>query len=1116
MERIEFCCHTKMSRLQGISEDREYINEAIERGYKQLAITDKNSTQAFYSAANYLKLSTIDDELKIIYGVEATFKENKDSEKKYSIYIYVKEQIGLRNLYKLVSKSYEHLDYGEPVIYRNELNELREGLLYASIGKKSEIYQNVEESNILEKLKYYDFVGIEPNKSREVINKKIYELCKNNNKILIGTSECIFINKEDYRCNEILNFYKKSNNIEKDNESYFQTTEELIAKFYYIENAKEIIIDNPKKIAEQIGNIKIINNYDNCPKIPFSDMIISKKCYDKAHEIYGEKLPKKIDERLKLELHSIIENNYQDIYFIYNELVEYSHNLGYEVGARGCVSCSLVAYLLEITRIDPIKYNLPFEIFAGKDYNREPDIDLNFSKKVQEKIFKYLQKKYGKDRVIWGGTIGTISDRTLSETADEYEKAFELDDFNNKKDVLQKLSGINITTGEHPGGIFILPENIDIYDICPTEPGNYGHLKTHNDYHSIWMYDLYKFDILAEEDFDFIKDLEIETNTNVKDIDLEDKETLEVFINANNNNYKINTVGIPGYLRDEVKEMLEIAKPSSFNDLVYVSALAHGTDTWNNNASLLIKDEGMKVNEVISNREDMMNYLIDKGIDKRIAFDIVDFVRVGKAARGRNLWKNLSDRYKINNNKWNEYKEIMLNNDIPEWYIKSAEKINYMFPKSHAIDSTINAFRICWYKVHYPEAYLKVYLKYEPKLDIKKYYCKKQVIRELNKLYDKKERHEIDESYEFNISDEFKIKDLELILEMYNRGVLKEKKEIIDDYNLINSRAISDYCRKIGHKFNTEELAVLIHRNNKMKIEDKIKKYNDLIDNYPDMEVIERINCKHYDSVKTLIKMEIQRLEELNKKFKNEKDDSIYVWTEYNKSTLKFEHVSDVEHTFKTFNEAYRDIKEYINEYDDTISFRITKKFFDHKNNDIYADYAVDNKKIKMIDITGSNDDFIDINQIFINIPTPFEKGDILISNSKCPMRNYGDYGNIFVLEDLCNWREDIDELLEKGNFDSSDMIAYGYYLYEDNTEFVRDHKWDYDSFEYYEGELNGNNRILKDISSFLKGKIGLELFVHAYDAYKAENARKFENWYTDEGLKLAGMNEKDIDKSKQ
>ena len=1110
--RVELCCHTKMSELQGINEAEEYIEEAINRGNKAIAITDIDSTQAFFKINEYLKLYKSNQEFKIIYGTEMHFKDEYNI---YTIYIYVKEQKGLINLYKLISKAYKNIINGTPIVTRKDLIEYRDGLLYASIGENSEIYQRLSSYMIDDVIKFYDFIGITPDTLDNKINVEINELCKKHNKILIGTTECNFINREDYICNEVLNFYKKSSNIEYGNKRYFQTTEELIKSFDYLENAKEIVVDNTIKIANTIKQIWFNLPKNLIPKIDNSVEIISKECVEKAKNLYGNKLPQDVLDRLKLELDSITKNNFENIYLISSELVKYSKELGYEVGSRGSVGNSFVAYLLGINNINPLEYNLPFEMFAGINYDKEPDIDLNFSEKIQSKIFKYLQSKYGNNKVIWGGTIGSLADRTVEECCEEFAKTFELDNNYDKSKIIQKLTGIKKCTGEHPGGVFILPNNIDINEICPTEIGNKNHIKTHCDYHSIWTQGLYKFDILGHDDPTMIYELEKETNTNSNDIKLDDKETLKMFLHANDKSYQISTDGIPEFGTSFVKKMIEISKPRNFNDLVCISALSHGTGTWTYNAESLIKNEHKKVDEVVSNRADMFNYLVGQGIEKNIAFEIVEFVRKGRASKGRSLWQHKRDRFKDWNNQWANYKNILTKHNIPEWYIENAEKISYMFPKAHAIGYTINAFKIAWYKVHYPKAFYKVYFKIKSNLNINDYYCKRQVSTELKRLYDLKEIHDNNMEFDYDYDNNDKIKNLELILEMFNRGLLKEKAEIKDDYNLINSRAIADYCRSIKHKFNTEELAVLVYRNQNMSIEEKINKYNDLIKNYPDMEVIERINCEHYDSVKTMIKKEIQRLKILNKKIKQNDENCIYTWTEFNKSTQKYECSDDIEHACRTYKDVFKDIQDYIKEYDDTISFRITKKYFDKRKENIFADFIVENKKVKLVDIVESNKEFLDIDQIFLNIPTPFKKGDILISNSPI-MRSYGDDNDVFVLEYLCTWRKNLSMYLADGNYDSSDMIGYGYFfINDDTTEFVRDHKWNYDSFEYYDGDLTGRNRILKDISSFIKGKIELELFVHAYDVYKNEFKSKMPDFYTDEGLQLAGFSKEDILKYK-
>ena len=1105
--RVELCCHTKMSKLKGINFAKEYIEEAINRGYKQLAITDTDSTQSFFEAESYLKSFIDDKDFKIIYGSELRFKNSKDSEKIFTIYIYVKKQKGLKNLYELISNAYRNVSDGIPIIYKKDLIKYRDGLLYASIGRKSEVYQNIDNADISSIFNFYDFIGIEPNESNKLTNKKINELCNKLNKIIIGTSECNFINKEDYECNEILNFYKNYNDIKVGNNNYFQTTDELVNNFNYIKNAKEIVINNPKKIADMIDNIKIKKENKFYPKIENSKEIIREKCYDKAYELYGKSLPKAIKERLELELNSIIKNNYQNIYLISSEIVQKSNELGYKVGNRGGIGNSFVAYLLGIVRYNPIEYNLPFEIFAGKNYDKEPDIDLNVAKEVREKIISYLQKKYGKDKIILVGTIGTLMDRTVAELYDNYLKETGVKLNLNKNQIIKKLTEIKRVSGKHPGGIFVIPEDMDITDFCPTELDDEGFAKTHIDYHR--LDNLYKFDILEHDNQAMLHELEKETNTKSPNIDFKDKEVLEMFLHANDSSYPISINGIPDFETNFVKSVIEIAKPQDINDLACVSAVSHGSGTWNYNAYDLISDEGKKVDEVISNRADIYNYLLKNGIEKNKAFDITEFIWKGKAT---------NEKYAELINRWEEYKIILKERNIPEWYIQDAEKIKYIFPKAHAIEYAINAFKIAWYKVYYPKAFYKVYFKVKSNLNVNDYYCKRQVKTSLNREYDLKESNESNKDF-YN---DDKIRDLEIILEMFERGILKEKKEIKDDYNLINSRAIGDYCREIKYKFNTEELAVLVHRNNRINIDEKIAKYQDLIDNYPDMEVIERINCKHYDSVKELIKKEIERNKRTYEDFLREDKNAVYTWYEYNTGTrAKYTNYEIINNLKNNYIETYKSIEKDINEYNETSSFTIVKKFFNKKEKIIYANYDVINKKPRLVKIYYEEDGyiedtFLDIDNIYVYMPTPFKKGDILISSEQASMKNVGDDGNTFVLEYMSTWRENIKEYLAKGNHDSSDMIGYGYYLYEDEAKFVLDDKWDYDSFEYYEGELKGNNRILKAISSYLKGKIGIELLIHAYDLFKIESINKaMPDFYTEEGLKLAGFTDIDIQNEK-
>ncbi len=349
----------------------------------------------------------------------------------------------------------------------------------------------------------------------------------------------------------------------------------------------------------------------------------------------------------------------------------------------------------------------------------------------------------------------------------------------------------------------------------------------------------------------------------------------------------------------------------------------------------------------------------------------------------------------------------------------------------------------------------------------------------------------------------------------------KEERKL-DDYDLINSKSIGDYCRKIGHKFNTEELAVLVYRNKKMDIFEKISKYQDLIDNYPDMEVIERMNCKHYNSVKTMIKNEIDRIKELYQDFIGE-DDCIYGWSDWNRNGYSN---YEIDNAKGTYIEIESEIKNLINEYNDIDCFSIKKIYHDgpevifrDKEKKIIANYRVINKIPKIMEIMKFSEEMSDLEGIFVNIPVPFKRGDILINGNDISYKNLENDERycIFVLDSLTIWDERIKDKDFTRNLDMIDMMGNGYYLVDQTPKFILDHQMDYDSFEFYEGELSGTNRILKLISSFLKGKIdNLELFITAYESFKHDYESQMPDIFIDEYLKLAGFTDLDIAKIKR
>ena len=365
---------------------------------------------------------------------------------------------------------------------------------------------------------------------------------------------------------------------------------------------------------------------------------------------------------------------------------------------------------------------------------------------------------------------------------------------------------------------------------------------------------------------------------------------------------------------------------------------------------------------------------------------------------------------------------------------------------------------------------------------------------------------------------ESELDELEILIEMFEKGIKKNNNQIKDVYDLINSKTIGDYCREIGHRFNTEELAVLIFRNKRMSVDEKIKEYNNLIKNYPDMEVIERINCDHYDSVKDMIKEEITRIETLRKKLVEDEQDVVYSYNyncDCNGYFIKGKH-NEFRDIYKTYNEVNKIINEEIenDEGKEIVSFVITKRTISKQDGySIRAEYLLDeNRKLKMVNICKIGE-WTNISSICLNIPTPFKEGDILVANSQTPFSEgyVLDYDRFpFVLEYLITWNDNFSTRLSKGNFDSSDMQGPGDYISEDGS-ICYDNIFDYDSWEYFDGELKGKDRILKAISSLKKGKIDINLFINAYEEIKKDNIITDVDYFTDEGLEFAGFSDEDI-----
>lgn len=674
--------------------------------------------------------------------------------------IYAKDYIGLKNLYKLVSESSLKYFYKTGGIPKFLIKKYRDGLLIGSGNNQGELYKailNNEDIVIIDDIvKDYDFLEIQPDnvnmpliksglaESKEHlqdINKFICELGEKHNKLVVATGDVHYINPEDYIYRNIISKGQgRFRDIENEPRLYIRTTTEMLRDFSYLgsKKAKEVVVENTNKIADILEDIKPIPDGTYPPVIEGSDKELREITYNKAVEIYGNPIPSIVKQRLDRELNSIIENGYAVLYIIAQKLVWKSNDDGYLVGSRGSVGSSFVATMAGITEVNPLEphyicpnckysefiedksigsgvdlkdkkcpvcgsdlnkdgHDIPFEVFLGFEGDKEPDIDLNFAGEYQPTCHKYTEELFGADKVFRAGTIGTIADNTAYGYIKKYYEDIGKSLHPAEVKKLQKgIVGVKRTSGQHPGGVMIVPHDKEIYDFCPIQhPAddiNSDIITTHFNYKSI-SGRILKLDLLGHDVPTIIKMLSDITGIDPLKIPLDDKETMEIFSSGEClkpihefSSMDIGTLGIPEFGTNFVRQMLKDTRPTTFSELVRISGLSHGTDVWLNNAQDLIRDGVVELKDTICTRDDIMIYLISKGLDKKKSFQIMEKVRKGKSLSEETI-------------------EYMRSFNVPEWYIDSCEKIKYMFPKAHAVAYVLMSYRIAYFKVHHPEAF---------------------------------------------------------------------------------------------------------------------------------------------------------------------------------------------------------------------------------------------------------------------------------------------------------------------------------------------------------------------------------------------------------------------------
>ena len=708
---------------------------------------------------------TVDDIETVYHSIRRT-----DVAKSYHMILLVKNRRGLKNLYEMISQSYLKYFHRMPTIPKSLLVQHREGIIVGSACGMGELYgavmKGADEKTLKKIASFYDYLEIQPIcnngflvdngtvKDATVLqdyNRAILELGRKLGKPVIAASDVHFLDAEDEQYRKILQAAKKFSDADRDCPIFFRTTDEMLAEFQYLgeETAREVVVTNTRAIADQVEEIELLPKELFPPRIENSAHDLKQLVYDKMHRIYGDEPPAIVKDRVDVELNTILDHNYDVIYMSAQKLVQNSLENGYLVGSRGSVGSSIVAYMSGITEVNSLPphyvcpecrhsefvtdgsygcgadmpekdcpvcgghmerdgFDIPFETFLGFPGNEKtPDIDLNFSGEYQAKAHKYTETLFGSDHVFRAGTIGTLAEKTAYGYVKKY---LEERGINATKAEENRLSlglvGIKRTTGQHPGGLVVIPQDMDVTDFCPVQhpadDPNSDIITTHFEYHCMEA-NLLKLDELGHDDPTMIRMMEDVTGVDAQRISLSDEQTMSIFTSPAALGLpdddpiigRTGTIGVPEFGTGFTRQMLVDTQPKQFDTLVRLSGFSHGTDVWAGNIHDLIVNGVATVNETVGCRDDIMLYLISKGMEPSLAFKTMEAVRKGKVKKTGEFPGDAEAQ--------------MRSLGVPEWYIESCRKIAYLFPKAHAVAYVMMAFRIAWFKVHEPLAFYSAY-----------------------------------------------------------------------------------------------------------------------------------------------------------------------------------------------------------------------------------------------------------------------------------------------------------------------------------------------------------------------------------------------------------------------